>query len=93
MWRADDPPCDKHFQNPGHKFNEHAKFMIIEKINNASLRKQQRRSHLEHTEGFRILKLNILSKRSEHILKGYLYYKTILCHKVALDVQLMNFFI
>ena len=26
-------------------------------------------------------------------LKGYLHYKTIFCHKVALDVQLMNFFI
>ena len=25
--------------------------------------------------------------------KVYLCYKTILCHKVALDVQLMNFFI
>ena len=29
---------------------------------------------------------------SVHI-KGYLHYKTILYHKVALDVQLMNFFI
>ena len=27
------------------------------------------------------------------ILKGYLCYKTILCHEVALDVKLMNFFI
>ena len=27
------------------------------------------------------------------ILKGYLRYKTIFCHKVVLDVQLMNFFI
>ena len=26
-------------------------------------------------------------------IKGYLRYKSILCHKVALDVQLMNFFI
>ena len=26
-------------------------------------------------------------------IKGYLHYKTILCHKVALDVQLMIFFI
>ena len=26
-------------------------------------------------------------------IKGYLCYKTILCHKVVLDVQLMNFFI
>ena len=34
VWRADGPPCDKHFQNPRHKFNEHAKFSIIEKINN-----------------------------------------------------------
>ena len=25
-------------------------------------------------------------------IKGYLRYKTVLCHKVALDVQLMNFF-
>ena len=36
MWRVDDPPCDKHFQNPGHKFNEHAKFAIIEKITHLS---------------------------------------------------------
>ena len=27
------------------------------------------------------------------LVKGHLRYKTILCHKVALDVQLMNFFI
>ena len=27
------------------------------------------------------------------VLKGYLHYKTILCHKVALDVELINFFI
>ena len=28
-----------------------------------------------------------------HFLKGYLRYKTIFCNKVALDAQLMNFFI
>ena len=27
------------------------------------------------------------------LLKGYLRYKTIFCHKVALDAQLMNFFV
>ena len=27
------------------------------------------------------------------VVKGYLRYKTILCYKVALDAQLMNFFI
>ena len=30
---------------------------------------------------------------SAWVFKGYLRYKTILCHKVALDVQLMNIFI
>ena len=28
---------------------------------------------------------------STYLLKGYLHYQNILCHKVALDVQLMNF--
>ena len=28
-----------------------------------------------------------------YYLKGYLRYETILCHKVAFDVQLMNFII
>ena len=27
------------------------------------------------------------------LFKGYLHYKTILCDQVALDVELMNFFI
>ena len=30
---------------------------------------------------------------SDFKIKGYLRYKTILCHKVALDVQLINFLI
>ena len=29
--RAVGSPCDNHFQNPRHKFNEHAKFTITEK--------------------------------------------------------------
>ena len=48
VWREDGPPCDKQFQNPGHKFNEDAKFTIIEKIKNASRPKQQGRSLLEY---------------------------------------------
>ena len=31
--------------------------------------------------------------KNEKKVEGYLRYKTILFHKVALDVQLMNFFI
>ena len=44
VWRAHGPPCDKQIQNLEHQLNEHAKFTIIEKINNASLPRQQRRS-------------------------------------------------
>ena len=33
------------------------------------------------------------SEYASRLLKGYLRYKTIFCHKVALDVYLMNFFI
>ena len=62
VWRTDGSPCDKHFQNLGHKFNEHAKFTITEKINNASLPKQQRRILLEHREDFWILRLETLQK-------------------------------
>ena len=37
-----------------------------------------------------LLQFHVFEKK---MFKGYLRYKTILCHKAALDVQLMNFFI
>ena len=39
VWKRDGPPSDKHFQMPGHKFNVHAKFTIIEEVYNKSLSK------------------------------------------------------
>ena len=36
--------------------------------------------------------LNLYYKIYTTILKGYLRYKTVFCHKVALEVQLMDFF-
>ena len=59
--------CDKHFQNPRHKFNKHATFTIIEKTNGASLPKQQIRSILEHRENFWILRLETLSPKGLNI--------------------------
>ena len=56
VWRVDGPPCDKHLQNPRHRFHEHAKFTIIEKINNASLPKHQRQNLLEYSKHFWILR-------------------------------------
>ena len=29
VWRTNGPPCDKHFQMPGHNLNAHARFTII----------------------------------------------------------------
>ena len=58
MWRADGPPCDKHFQNTGHKFNEHAKFTIIERLNNGFFPKQSRLSQQQ-----RLLKQSLLEHR------------------------------
>ena len=50
VWRAHGPPCDKHFQSPGHNFNTYAKFIIIEEVYNKSLSKLKIRSLLEHRE-------------------------------------------
>ena len=41
------PPCDKHFQVPGHNFNGRAKFTIIEEGYNKSLSKLKIHSLLE----------------------------------------------
>ena len=60
VWRTDGPLRDKHFQMPGHNFNVHAKFTIIEEVYNKSLSKLRICSLLEHREYIWILKLHIL---------------------------------
>ena len=60
VWRTDGPLRDKHFQMPGHNFNVHAKFTIIEEVYNKSLSKLKICSLLEHREYIWILKLQIL---------------------------------
>ena len=67
VWRTDGPPCDKHFQIPGHNLNAHAKFTMIEELYNKSLSKLKIRSLLEHREDFWILKLQTLSSQSLNI--------------------------
>ena len=71
VWRTDGPPSDKHFQMPGHNFNTHAKFTIIEEVYNNSLSKLKIRSMLEHREDFWILKLQILSPQGLNISLNY----------------------
>ena len=50
---------------PGHNFNAHPKFTIIEEVCNKSLSNLKIRSLLEDREDFWILKLQTLS--SQHI--------------------------
>ena len=65
--RTDGPPCNKHFQIPGHNFNVHAKFAIIEEVCKKSLSKLKIRSLLEHRENFWIFKLQTLSPQYIYI--------------------------
>ena len=60
-WRTDVPPCDKHFQKPGHNLNAQAKFTIIGEVCIKSLSKLKILSLLEHREDFWVLKLQTLS--------------------------------
>ena len=65
VWRTDGPPWDRHFQMPGHNFNVHAKFAIIEEVYDKSLTKLKIRSLLEHGEDFEIA--TYFPVRSKHI--------------------------
>ena len=69
--RTDGPPCEKHFQKPGHNFNAHAKFTIIEEVYNKSSSKLKILSLLEHREDLWILKLQTLSPQDLSISLSY----------------------
>ena len=56
---------------PGHNFNVHAKFTIIEEVYNKPLSKLKVRSLLEHREDFWILKLQNLSRQGLNISINY----------------------
>ena len=61
VWKTHGSPCEKLSQIPGHNFNSHAKFTIIEDVYIKSLSKLKNCSLLEHREDFWILKLQTLS--------------------------------
>ena len=71
VWRTDGPPSDTNFQRPGHNFNVHAKFTIIEEVCNKSLSKLKIHSLLEHREDFWILKLQTLVPQGLNISLNY----------------------
>ena len=71
VWRTDGPPHDRHLQMPGHNFNAHSKFTIIEEVYNKYLSKLKTPSLLEHREDFWVLNLQTLSLRSLNISLNY----------------------
>ena len=52
--------ADKHFQKNGHRFNEHARFMIIDRLANTNLDKEILRERLIQRERFWVQKLETL---------------------------------
>ena len=56
---------------PGHDFNTHAKFTIIEEVYNKSLSKLKICSLLDHREDFWLLKLQVLSPQVLNISLNY----------------------
>ena len=68
----DDLSCDNHSEMPGHNFNAHAKFTIIDGVYNKSLSKLKISSLLEHREDFPILKFQTLFPQGLNICLNYL---------------------
>ena len=52
--------ADKNFQKNGHRFNEHARFTIIDKLTNKNLDKEILRERLIQRENFCLQKLGTL---------------------------------
>ena len=62
---------DQHFRSPGHSFNEHAVFTIIERLNTRTKTKLERREILETREDFWIMELQTLKPRGLNAILSY----------------------
>ena len=58
--------ADKHCQKSGHRFNEHARFMIIDRLTNINLEKEILRERLIQRENFWIQKLQALYPKGQN---------------------------
>ena len=58
--KADSIPVDKHFLQPGHDFDQDFRLIVIEKIDNSNMTKEQIRKTLLRREDFWITKLKTL---------------------------------
>ena len=58
--KTNTPEVDQHFRLPGHNFNRHAKFTLIEQLNNTEIDKELLTFTLKKCEDFWIHKLKTL---------------------------------
>ena len=58
--RQNAPLLDQHFKLLGHNFNQHAKFNLIEQVDNINIDKDLATLRLKNREDFRILRLKTL---------------------------------
>ena len=54
--------ADHHFRLPGHNFNKHAKFTLIEQLNDTNIEKEILKYKLKKCEDFWIIKLKTLQQ-------------------------------
>ena len=58
--RQNAPLLDQHFKQLGHNVNQHAKFILIEQLDNINIDKDLATLRLKNREDFRILRLKTL---------------------------------
>ena len=58
--RQNAPLPDQHFKLPGHNFNQHAKFILIEQLDNINIDKDLAALRLKKREDFLILRVKTL---------------------------------
>ena len=59
-------PFDKHFAKPGHEFDLHARFVLIEQINDKGLSKPEIRNLLENREDFWMERLKTIQPHGQN---------------------------
>ena len=72
VWKPDVIPASRHFSGINHKFNIHAKFILIEQICHIDIDKEKNRERIKQKENFWILTLETLTPKGlNRKLKSY----------------------
>ena len=73
VYKSNTPEADQHFRLPGHNFNRHAKFILIEQLNNTELDKELIIFRLNECQDFWIHKLKTLKPHGLQFLYCNIY--------------------